>query len=98
MSRELTSSEIEQVSGAGIFADLAGQIGAAIGDVVDSATAVCGLNTDATTPATTLGKGVGSLLELNIVGAISQIGNGIVGIVNFGIDAISQIKAKQTTA
>lgn len=92
--KELNSKEIEQVSGAGIFADLAGGIGGAIGAIVDAGTALGGLNTNATAPATTLGKGIGSIFELNILGAISQIGSGIVGIVGFGIDAVGQIRNK----
>lgn len=92
MIKELSASEIEQVSGAGIFSDLAGSIGGAIGGIVDAGTALGGLHTDATTPAVTLGKGIGSIFEWNPIGAISQIGAGIVGIVGFGIDAASQTK------
>ncbi|WP_380184057.1 hypothetical protein [Kalamiella sp. sgz302252] len=95
--RELNHQEIESVSGAGFFADLGKSIGAAIGNIVDSGTAVGGLTTDATTPAGQLGSGIGSLLELDFVTAISNIGAGIVGIVNFGINAISQIKDKNAT-
>lgn len=93
MIKELNSLEIEQVSGAGIFADLAGGIGGAIGSIVDAGTSLGGLHTDAKTPAAALGKGIGSIFELNPIGAISQIGSGVVGIVGFGIDAISQIKS-----
>ncbi|MEZ3500825.1 hypothetical protein [Pantoea sp. KPR_PJ] len=96
MSRELNASEIAQVSGAGFVAELAGTIGGAIGSVVDAGTALGGLKTDATSAATTLGKGIGSLLEFNLSGAISQIGSGLIGIVNFGIDAISQLITKKS--
>ena len=95
--RELNTQEVEVVSGAGFFSDLGKSIGAAIGNIVDSGTAVGGLTTDATTPAGQLGSGIGSLLELDFVTAISNIGSGIVGIVNFGIDAISQLKNKSST-
>lgn len=95
--RELNTQEVAAVSGAGFFADLGKSIGMAIGNIVDSGTAVGGLTTDATTPAGMLGSGIGSLLELNFVTAISNIGGGIVGIVNFGIDAIAQIKNKNAT-
>ena len=92
--KELNAAEIEQVSGAGIFADIAGAIGGAIGGIVDAGTALGGLNTNATDPATTLGKGIGSIFELNFIGAISQIGTGITGIVEFGIDVVSQLKKR----
>lgn len=93
MIKELNALEVEQVSGAGAIADLGGGIGAAIGGIVDQGTALGGLHTDATTPARTLGKGIGSILELNPVAAITGIGAGVNGIVKFGIDAVSQIKA-----
>lgn len=94
MIKELNALEIQQVSGAGMFSDLAGAIGGAIGKIVDGGTAIGGLHTNATDPATNLGKGIGSIFDLNFVDAISQIGTGIIGIVNFGIDAVSQIKNK----
>lgn len=90
--RELNTTEVAAVSGAGFFADIGKAIGSAIGGIVDLGTAAGGLTTDATTPAGTLGTGIGNLFELNIVGAITNIGNGIVGIVKFGIDAIAQTK------
>lgn len=89
--RELNSVEVEHVSGAGFFVDIAGAIGGAIGSIVDAGTALGGLKTNATTPAETLGKGIGSILEFNFIDAVSQMGLGIVGIVNFGIDAIGQL-------
>ncbi|RPE01540.1 hypothetical protein BBB56_09670 [Candidatus Pantoea deserta] len=96
MSRELNATEIAQVSGAGLFTDLGGAIAGAIGSIVDAGTSLGGLKTDATTAATNLGKGIGSLLELNFLNAVSQIGSGIIGIVGFGIDAISQITGKKS--
>jgi hypothetical protein len=92
--RELNSQEVDVVSGAGFFADLGKSIGAAIGGVVDLGTSAGGLTTDATSAAGTLGSGIGSILELDFISAITNIGSGIVGIVNFGISAISQIKNK----
>lgn len=92
--KELNALEVEQVSGAGIFAGLGGGMGGAIGGIVDAGTALGGLRTDAKTPAATLGKGIGSILDLDVLGAITQIGQGVVGIVDFGIDAVSQIKRK----
>jgi len=89
--RELNIQEVEAVSGAGFFADLGKNIGTAIGNIVDAGTAAGGLTTDAATPAGKLGSGIGSILELDVVNAISNIGTGIVGIVNFGISAVSQL-------
>ncbi|MGV3344318.1 hypothetical protein ACGVWS_00760 [Enterobacteriaceae bacterium LUAb1] len=93
--KELNSLEIEQVSGAGIFADIGGGIGGAIGSIVDAGTSLGGLNTNAHAAAETLGKGIGNIFELNVFGAISNIGAGVVGIVGFGIDAIAQIIGKK---
>lgn len=89
--RELNTVEVADVSGAGFFSDLGKSIGKAIGGIVDQGTAAGGLTTNASTAAETLGSGIGSLLELDFVSAISNIGSGVVGIVNFGIDAISQL-------
>ncbi|MEW5290713.1 hypothetical protein ABW286_16255 [Erwinia papayae] len=88
--RELISTEIQSVSGAGTFADIGAAIGSAIGNIVDQGTALGGLVTDATTAAKTLGSGIGSLLELDIVSAITNIGSGVIGIVNFGLSIFSQ--------
>ncbi len=95
--RELNTQEVEAVSGAGFFADLGKSIGSAIGGIVDLGTSAGGLTTDATTAGGTLGSGIGSILELDIVSAISNIGSGIVGIINVGISAISQIAAKKSS-
>lgn len=92
MIKELNSLEIEKISGAGVFSDFSGGIGRATGSIVDAGTLLGGLQTDAKTSATTLGQGIGSIFELNPIGALSQIGTGVVGIVGFGIDAVSQIK------
>ncbi len=88
--RELEIQEIDAVSGAGYLSDLGESIGKAIGSIIDGGTALGGLNTDATSGAAQLGLGIGNLLELDFVNAISNIGNGIVAIVKFGIDAVSQ--------
>ena len=95
--RELNTQEVAVVSGAGFFADLGKSIGSTIGGIVDQGTAAGGLTTDATTAAGTLGSGIGSIFELDIVSAISNIGSGIVGIVNFGISAISQLTGKTSS-
>lgn len=92
--RELNAQEVNAVSGGFIFSLIGKSIGSAIGGIVDMGTAAGGLKTDATSAAATLGKGIGNLLDLNIIGAISNIGRGIVGIVEFGIDAINQSKNK----
>lgn len=91
--RQLNDKEMEQISGGlfGIFDDLGGKIGAAIGGIVDKGTALGGLVTNATEAGTLLGTGLGKLLELNFTGAISDIGNGVVSIVDNGISAIKQL-------
>lgn len=93
--RELNTKEIVTVSGAGFFSDLGKKIGSAIGGIVDQGTSIGGLKTDASSAGATLGSGIGSIFDFDIINAISDIGSGVVGIVNFGIDAIGQIKAKK---
>ncbi|MCX8958202.1 hypothetical protein [Erwinia psidii] len=95
--RDLTSQEVHAVSGAGALADLVSTIGAAIGSIVDQGTALGGLDTDAETAGKTLGSGIGSLLEMDFVSAINNIGSGVIGIVSFGISAISQLRAKKAS-
>jgi len=90
--RELNNSEVAAVSGAGIFANIGQAIGSALGGVVDLGTGWGGLETNAATAVGKLGSSIGSLLEFNIQGAISDFGSGIMGIINFGIDAISQLR------
>lgn len=91
--RELNEKEIADVAGAGYFSDLGKVIGSAIGNIVDQGTSVGGLKTNATSAGETLGFGIGSLLDRDFTNAISSIGSGIVSIVEFGIDAVKQIKA-----
>jgi len=95
--RELNVQEVENVSGAGLFATLGEAIGYAVGSIVNAGTAAGGLTTDATSAAAMLGNGIGSILDLDIISAITNMGTGIAGIVSFAIDAISQIKANSTT-
>lgn len=91
MIRELNSFEIEQVSGAGIIANVAGSIGTAIGNLIDSAAAAFGLKSTVSSFTTSLAQGIGSLFELNLFGAAEQIISGLTGIVQYGISIISEI-------
>lgn len=91
--RQLNEKEMEQISGGlfGIFDNLGTKLGAAIGGIVDKGTALGGIVTNATEAGTLLGSGIGKLLELNLTGAVTDIGNGIVSIVDNGISAIKQL-------
>lgn len=93
--KELNTAEVNEVSGAGFIANIFSSIGGTIGGIVDSGAALGGLSTDAKSSATKLGAGIGKLFELNFMGAISDIGGGIAGIVGFGIDAISQLTKRK---
>ncbi|URN97928.1 hypothetical protein NB069_14715 [Leclercia adecarboxylata] len=92
--REINPQEMADVTGSGIFSNVLGQIGKVVGGLVDAGTSLGGFKTDATTPATMMGKGIGSIVEFNIFTGIYQIGSSVVGMVGFGIDAISQIANK----
>ncbi|GLR08095.1 hypothetical protein COO59_07490 [Mixta theicola] len=91
--RQLNDKEMEQIAGGlfGVFDKIGMDIGAAIGGIIDKGTALGGLVTNATEAGTLLGGGIGKLLELNVTGAISDIGNGIVSIVDNGLSAIKQL-------
>lgn len=91
--RQLNNKEMEQISGGcfGIFDKIGTSIGAAIGNFVDRITAVGGLVTNATEAGTLIGSGVGKILELNISGAISDIGGGVVSIIDSSLSVIKQL-------
>ncbi|MGD8163291.1 class IIb bacteriocin, lactobin A/cerein 7B family [Pantoea sp. FN0307] len=95
--RQLNDKEMEQISGGllGVFDKIGLNIGAAIGSIVDKGTALGGLVTNATEAGTLLGSGIGKLLDLNITGAITDIGNGVVSIVDNGLSAIKQLFGKK---
>ncbi|PHP92227.1 hypothetical protein CBF17_019175 [Pantoea agglomerans] len=90
--RELNNTEIAAVSGAGIFADMGKAIGSAIGGVIDKGTGLAGLDLGVTTVGGKLGHGIGSLLEFNIIGGLSEIASGIADIFKLGMSAISPAK------
>lgn len=82
--RNLTSNEISNVSGAGIFGDIGKQLGSAIGGIVDSMSgAINGHapNQAATGAAGQLGQGIGNILDGDVLGAVNNMGQGIAGIV-----------------
>lgn len=83
MIRELNTLEIEQVS-AGL--SIGNGVGGMIGGIADSLTSLIGLRTNATHAGEILGEGID-----NAIGGFAQIGSGVVGVIKFGIDAISQL-------
>ncbi|AUX94871.1 hypothetical protein [Mixta gaviniae] len=91
--RQLNDKEMEQVAGCGILDEIGTNIGAAIGGVVDKGAALGGITLNASAAAGLLGSGIGKLLSLNLLGAIEDIGNGVVGIVENGLSAIKQLTA-----
>jgi hypothetical protein len=92
--RELNEKEMAQASGGvgvTVFNDIGANIGSSIGGFVDKGCALFGLETHATEVGALLGTGIGKLIGLDITGAIKDIGDGIVGIVEFGLDALKQL-------
>lgn len=71
--RELKTSEVEAVSGAGIIADMSAGIGNAIGNVVDSAAALFGKTTTFASISAQMGKGIGQFFELNFSAAMDNL-------------------------
>ena len=72
--RELNSKEVANVSGGFIFGGIGQAIGEAIGGAVSEAVKEA---------AGLLGKGIGNILDFNVVGAITNMSNGIRGIVEW---------------
>lgn len=72
--RELNKNEVSAVSGGLIFDRIGEALGKAIGSAVSSAV------TDA---AGMLGKGIGCIFELNVIGAVQNMSQGIRGIVDW---------------
>ncbi|WP_275555398.1 hypothetical protein [Mixta sp. Marseille-Q2659] len=94
--RELNGKKIAQAGGGfSFFNNIGANIGSSIGGFVDKGTALFGLQTNATEVGSPLGTGIGKLLGLDIGGAIKDIGNGIVGIVQFGLGALQQVTNKK---
>lgn len=91
--RQLNNKEMEQISGGcfGILDKIGTSIGSAIGNLVDRATAMGGLVTNATEAGTLIGSGIGKILEFNISGAFSDIGSGVLGIVDSSLSVIKQL-------
>ena len=91
--RELTNNEIAAVAGAGLFSDIGKGIGFLIGSVIDQGASAGGLTTSSVDAVSQLGGGIGKILELNISGAINDIGAGVVGLVKYGIGSINSLKS-----
>ncbi|MFU9137039.1 hypothetical protein [Erwinia tasmaniensis] len=72
--RELNNNEVSAVSGGLIFDRFGEALGKAIGSAVSSAVA---------DSAGMLGKGIGCIFELNVIGALQNMSQGIRGIVNW---------------
>lgn len=91
--RELNSREITSVSGAGLLADIAGSIGTSLGNEINHLAAVFGINIDVSTATSELLYGVGSILELNVSGAVENLSSGIADLVDATTTAIERAKS-----
>lgn len=91
--RELKSTEIESVAGAWLFADIGSAIGFVAGSLINSGASSAGVTIDSTSASQQIGSGIGKILELNLSGALSDLGKGIVGLITVGADVVSQATA-----
>lgn len=81
--RELTNYEVNEVSGAGFIANLASGIGGMVGRILDSKNALLyGKTTTLADSGSTLAKGVGQLLEVDLTNGLSNISTGISGVIS----------------
>ncbi|WP_158781214.1 hypothetical protein [Pantoea sp. BAV 3049] len=91
--RELNNTEIESVAGAWLFADIGSAIGFIAGSLINSGASSGGVTIDSTTASQQIGSGIGKILELNLSGALSDLGQGVVGLIKVASDAVSQATA-----
>lgn len=91
--RELNNNEIASVAGAGLFSDIGKGIGFLVGSVIDQGASAGGLTTSSVDAVSQLGGGIGKILELNVSGAINDIGAGLVGLVKYGIDSVNSLNS-----
>ncbi|RRZ88481.1 hypothetical protein [Erwinia sp. 198] len=89
--RELNNNEIASVAGAGLFSDIGKGVGFLVGSVIDQGASAGGLTTSCVDAVTQLGGGIGKILELNISGAINDIGAGVVGLLKYAIDSVNSL-------
>ncbi|MFD1804610.1 hypothetical protein ACFSFZ_20790 [Mixta tenebrionis] len=91
--RQLNGQEIEQISGGSLFGleGFLGDFGAGIGGFVDSVTSWLGVPTNISESGTLLGSGLGKLVGLEIVGGIDDIGQGIISLIDNGLNAMKQV-------
>lgn len=75
--KELSQNEIACVSGAGLLAN----IGASIGNIIDSATSLSGKKTDYIVGFTKLFQGIEAILRLDFSAAVMGISDGVTSIV-----------------
>lgn len=86
--RELKTSEFKEVSGAGCIADLGSSLGEKIGILFDAKNnALYGKTTTFADSISTLGEGIGQILELNFSSGIDNIKAGINDIIS-GIQSL----------
>ncbi|QKJ88805.1 hypothetical protein PMPD1_3895 [Paramixta manurensis] len=72
--RELNNKEVANISGGFFIANIGEKIGLSIGNAVSE---------DVSAAAAQLGKGIGYIIELNVVGAVREMSEGIRGIVDW---------------
>ncbi|MCX8962400.1 hypothetical protein EHW64_14975 [Erwinia psidii] len=91
--RKLNSVEIESVSGAWIFSDIGSSLGFVVGSIINKGASDGGITIDSTTASAQIGSGLGKIIELNLSGAISDLGKGIVGWLAIASSAKDQASA-----
>lgn len=90
--RELNNSEIESVSGGWLFSDIGSGVGYLVGSIVDLGAFAGGLtNTTASSSSAYIGSGIGKIVELNISGAIDDIGKGVVGFLQCAVNTVNSL-------
>lgn len=92
--KELNPQEMEMVSAAGFFANMGGTIGKFVGGLVDAGASWGGITTNVSKVASTMGTGIGSIIEFNFINGVLQIGSAVIGMLGTGVDVIKQVATK----
>lgn len=96
--RDLNNHEVEAVSGGWILSDIGASIGYAIGTIIDRGATAGGLKTTAKNSFQEIGSGIGKILELNISGAITDIGKGVSDALKNTVEVIEGIKNSSSSS
>ena|GEM_PF-973270 len=96
--RDLNAHEVQCVSGGWVFADIGSGLGYIVGSIIDLGATAGGLKTTAKSSFQEIGSGIGKMLELNLSGAINDIGKGVSDTLKCGVKVIDDIRGSSSSS